>query len=51
LQLCTDAAQQVYHATRAEDRFVVRIEKKTGHKVNPDAQAAAIEWFAKWLKP
>ena len=51
LKLCTDAAQAAYHAAGADDHFVVRIEEKTGHKVNPDAQAAAVDWFVKWLKP
>lgn len=51
LQLCVDAAQAAYHRAGAEDRFVERIEEKTGHKVNADSQAAAIAWFVKWLKP
>ena len=51
LKLCTDAAQAAYHAAGADDHFVVRIEEKTGHKVNPDAQSAAVDWFVKWLKP
>ena len=51
LKLCTDAAQAAYHAAGADDHFVVRIEEKTGHKVNPDSQSAAVDWFVKWLKP
>lgn len=51
LQLCIDAGRDAYQRAGAEDRFVVRIEKNTAHKVNPDSHAAAIEWFAKWLKP
>jgi dienelactone hydrolase len=51
LQLCTDAARAAYHQAGADDRFVVRIEAKTAHKVTADSQAAAIEWFAKWLQP
>jgi len=35
----------------ADDHFVVRIEAKTGHKVTPESQREAIEWFARWLKP
>jgi dienelactone hydrolase len=49
LKLCTDAAAAAYHAAGADDRFVVRIEEKTGHKVNPDAQTEAIEWLTRWL--
>jgi dienelactone hydrolase len=51
LKECTDAAEAVYREADASDRFVVRIEEKTGHKVTPESQQAAVEWFAKWLKP
>ena len=51
LKLCTDAAQAAYKADNAPDHFVIRIQEKTGHKVNPDSETAAIDWFAKWLKP
>lgn len=51
LKLCTDAAEAAYRAANASDHLDVRIQPKTGHKVNPDSQAAAIEWFVKWLKP
>jgi hypothetical protein len=34
-----------------EDHFLVRIQPKTAHHVNPDSQAAAVDWFVKWLKP
>lgn len=51
LQLCIDAAQAAYRRAGAEDHFVARIEEKTAHKVNPDSETAAIEWFVNWLKP
>src|SRR5262249_58755068 len=51
LKLCTNAAQAAYHADSAHDHFVVRIQPHTGHRVNPDSQSAAIDWFVKWLKP
>jgi dienelactone hydrolase len=51
LKLCTDAAQRAYRDAGAEDRFVVRIQEKTGHKVSPEAQREAVEWFVRWLKP
>lgn len=51
LKLCTDAAQQAYHAAGADDHFVIRIQERTGHRVNPDSQQAAVDWFVKWLKP
>jgi dienelactone hydrolase len=49
LQICLDAARDAYKSGGAEDHLAVRIQPKTGHKVNPDSQAAAVEWFAKWL--
>ncbi len=49
LKLCTDAAEKAYQAAGASDHFVVRIQPKTGHKVNPDSQEAAVEWFVKWI--
>jgi dienelactone hydrolase len=48
---CTNAAQKVYTADKAENRFVVIIQKNTGHQVKPESERAAIEWFVKWLKP
>jgi dienelactone hydrolase len=48
---CTNAAQQVYAADHAADRFAVIIQKNTGHQVKPESECAAIEWFVKWLKP
>jgi dienelactone hydrolase len=51
LKLCTNAAQAAYHAAGADDRFLIRIQPHTGHRVNPDSQSAAIDWFVKWLKP
>ena len=48
---CTNAAQKVYAADKAEDHFAVIIQKNTGHQVKPDSESAAIEWFVKWLKP
>jgi dienelactone hydrolase len=51
LKLCTDAAGAAYHAAGKDDRFLIRIREKTGHKVNLDSQAAAIDWFTKWLNP
>ena len=48
---CTSAAQKVYAAGHAADRFAVIIQKNTGHQVKPESERAAIEWFVKWLKP
>ena len=51
LKLCTDAAKAAYERAGAADRFVVRIQEKTGHKVTPQSQQAAVAWLARWLKP
>jgi dienelactone hydrolase len=48
---CVAAAQKVYAADNATNHFAVIIQKNTGHKVLPDSERAAIEWFVKWLKP
>jgi dienelactone hydrolase len=49
VRLCIAAAHAAYAA--APDHFRAVIQAKTGHRVNPDSREAAIEWFAKWLKP
>ena len=51
LQLCADAARAAYHAAGADDKFVLRVQPKTGHKVNPDSMVAAREWLVRWLQP
>ncbi len=51
LRLATDAAQAAYHAAGADDHFRVRIQANTAHKVNPDSEQVAIEWFVRWLMP
>jgi dienelactone hydrolase len=51
VQECVAAAEKVYAADNATDRFAVIIQKNTGHQVKPESERAAIEWFVKWLKP
>ena len=46
-----DAAGQAYRAKKADDHFVLRIQEKTGHRVLPDSEKAAIDWLMRWLKP
>jgi dienelactone hydrolase len=48
---CAAAAEQAYHATGADEKFALRIEEHTGHRLQPDAEHAALEWFIRWLKP
>lgn len=51
LKECTDAAQAVYQSAGATERFSIRIQENTGHKVTSESEQAAIAWFVKWLKP
>lgn len=51
LQLCADAARAAYRATGAEEKFVLLVQPKTGHKVLPESFVTAREWFVRWLKP
>jgi predicted esterase len=51
LKECTDAAAKAYDAAGAADHFLIRIEERTGHRVTPESQQAAVEWFVKWLRP
>ncbi len=51
LNLCADAARTAYHAANADEKFVLRIQPKTGHRVLPASLTLAKEWFVRWLKP
>ena len=51
VQECVAAAQKIYTAADATNNFAVIIQKNTGHKVLPESERAAIDWFVKWLKP
>jgi dienelactone hydrolase len=51
LQLCAEAARAAYQQQHAAEKFVLRVQENTGHKVTPQAQQEAVEWFVKWLKP
>jgi hypothetical protein len=45
------AAQRAYRAAGVQERFVLHIQQDAGHEVTPEADAAALDWFVKWLKP
>ena len=51
VQECAAAAANAYARAKAVDKFVLHLQKKTGHAVNATARQAAIDWFVKWLKP
>jgi dienelactone hydrolase len=48
---CVAAGQAAYAAMDATNHFAVRIQKNTGHKVTPESEQAAFDWFVEWLKP
>jgi len=48
---CVEVTRRAYHEANADDHLKVLIQEHTGHKVNPESEREAIEWFVKWLKP
>ena len=44
-------ARVAYRDQRAEDRFSLLIQQRTGHAFGAPAQQAALEWLVRWLKP
>jgi dienelactone hydrolase len=51
VQECAAAASNAYARAKAADKFVLHLQEKTGHAVNPKARQLALDWFIKWLKP
>ena len=51
VMLSANSASDAYAKAGAKEKFVLRVQKNTGHSVNGDALRAAIDWFASWLKP
>ncbi|MDP3069588.1 MAG: acetylxylan esterase [Opitutaceae bacterium] len=51
LQLCADTARAAYRAAGADEKFVLHVQPKTAHKVNPESLVLARDWFKRWLKP
>lgn len=48
---CLERARAQYAETGAGDRLHFIAQKDTGHKVTPEAHAAGLEWFKRWLAP
>lgn len=48
---CYAAAEAAYRKQGAADRLRLMVAPDTGHAVTPEQRAAALEWFARWLKP
>jgi predicted esterase len=51
VMLAANSASEAYAKAGAKEKFVLRVQKNTGHSVNGDSLRAAIEWFVSWLKP
>jgi dienelactone hydrolase len=48
---CVEVTRRAYHDANADDHLKVLIQEHTGHKVNPESEREAVDWFVKWLKP
>ena len=51
VMLAANSASDAYAKIGAKEKFVLRVQKDTGHSVNSDSLRAAIDWFVSWLKP
>jgi predicted esterase len=51
VMLAANSASDAYAKAGAKEKFVLRVQKNTGHSVNGDSFRAAIDWFVLWLKP
>jgi dienelactone hydrolase len=51
VMLAANSASEAYAKAGAKEKFVLRVQKNTGHSVNDDSLLAAIDWFVSWLKP
>jgi len=51
VMLAANSASEAYAKAGAKEKFVLRVQKNTGHSVNGDSLRAAIDWFVSWLKP
>jgi predicted esterase len=51
VMLAANSASEAYARAGAKEKFVLRVQKNTGHSVNGESMRAAIDWFVTWLKP
>jgi len=51
VMLAANSASEAYAKAGAKEKFVLRVQKNTGHSVNGESMRAAIDWFVTWLKP
>jgi hypothetical protein len=45
------AAAEAYRTAGAPERFSLYLQPKTAHEFTDAAQAAAVDWFVRWLQP
>jgi dienelactone hydrolase len=50
VKLAAEAAREAYEKAGVPERFVLKIEEKTGHQVRPESTKEAVAWFERWLK-
>jgi hypothetical protein len=50
-QVVQMTARKAYAAAGAKEKFVLRVQKNTGHDVTLASLQEAITWFTTWLKP
>ena len=48
---CAANTRKAYAEVRADEKFKLCIQERTGHAVTPASHQVAIAWFQKWLKP
>lgn len=51
VMLAANSASEAYAKAGAKEKFVLRVQKNTGHSVSGESMRAAIDWFVTWLKP
>ncbi len=51
LMECVEKARAAYKQAKAEDKFALKIQEKTGHAVTSEGRQAALAWLQKWLQP
>jgi dienelactone hydrolase len=49
VKLAADAARAAYEKAGVPERFVLKVEEKTGHQVTPESTKEAVAWFERWL--
>ena len=51
LMECVEKARAAYKQAKAEDKFALKIQEKTGHAVTAEGRQVALAWLQKWLQP